>query len=107
MEPIRRNGAHLGQIERDAFIEVIVQGDASRLLRDGVFLRDKQAQIHQGTHVHGGPWVLQRHREWLNRYEALLQEVDPSIALRYWDWSEDPSAASNGSGGTVNLSRST
>ena len=103
MKPVRRNVAHLSQVERDAFINAIVQLDSSRIFADGVSYWDKQDQIHQGTHVHGGPSFLPWHRELLNRFEAMLQEVDPSVALHYWDWTEDPRTASDGVGGTVNL----
>jgi hypothetical protein len=50
----------------------------------------KQDEIHQATHVHGGPAFLPWHRELCNRFEDLLQEVDPKVALHYWDWSTDP-----------------
>jgi hypothetical protein len=33
------------------------------------------------------PW----HREFVNRYEVLLQQYDPSVKLLYWDWTTDPS----------------
>ncbi|MCP5234360.1 MAG: tyrosinase family protein [Zoogloeaceae bacterium] len=103
MKPVRRNVAHLSQAERDAFINAIVQLDSSRFFADGVSYWDKQDQIHQGTHVHGGPSFLPWHRELLNRFEAMLQEVDPTVALHYWDWTEDPRNASDGAGSTVNL----
>ncbi|KAF0190942.1 MAG: tyrosinase [Gammaproteobacteria bacterium] len=103
MKPVRRNVAHLSQAERDAFVNAIVQLDTSKVFPDGVSYWDKQDQIHQATHVHGGAAFLPWHRELLNRFEAMLQEVDPSVALHYWDWTEDPRVASNGSGGTVNL----
>lgn len=103
MKPVRRNVAHLTQAERDAFINAIVQLDTSKVFPDGVSYWDKQDQIHQGTHVHGGPAFLPWHRELLNRFEAMLQEIDPNVALHYWDWTEDPRNASNGAGGTVNL----
>ena len=32
------------------------------------------------------------HRELRNRYERLLQEIDPDVALHYWDWATDPLA---------------
>ncbi|MGV7462480.1 hypothetical protein PJI20_29580, partial [Mycobacterium kansasii] len=37
------------------------------------------------------------------RYEALLRQSNPDVALHYWDWTEDPRAASDGQGGTVDL----
>jgi len=50
---------------------------------------DFQDLAHQTTHVHGGPKFLLWHRELCNRWEALLQEVDPDVALHYWDWTID------------------
>jgi hypothetical protein len=53
----------------------------------------KQDEIHQSTHVHGGPLFFPWHRELINRFEALLQEVDPDVILHYWDWQTDPRGA--------------
>lgn len=38
------------------------------------------------------PW----HREYVLQFEQLLQRFEPSLALPYWDWTEDPSATSDG-----------
>jgi hypothetical protein len=61
---------------------------------------DKQDQIHQATHVHGGPAFIPWHRELVNRYEALLRQIDPTVALHYWDWQTDPRKSPDGAGGT-------
>jgi hypothetical protein len=48
------------------------------------------------------PW----HREFLNRYELLLQESNPLVTLLYWDWTTDPATAWKSitpAGGTVSL----
>jgi hypothetical protein len=63
----------------------------------------KQDEIHEATHVHGGPAFLTWHRELCNRFERALQDVDPTLALHYWDWTADPRAAPDGRGGTTNL----
>jgi hypothetical protein len=39
----------------------------------------------------------------VNRFEGLLRQVDPSVSLHYWDWTQDPQAAPDGKGGIVNL----
>ena len=65
---------------------------------------DFQDLAHQTTHVHGGPKFLLWHRELCNRWEALLQEVDPDVALHYWDWTTDPRSSADGAGGTTDLS---
>jgi hypothetical protein len=74
---------------------------------DGVSYWDKQDQIHQATHNHGGNSFIPWHRELCNQFEKLLQQVDPDVALHYWDWTQDPRAADNGTGGTANLCEDT
>ncbi len=51
----------------------------------------KQDEIHQATHVHGGPEFLPWHRELVNRLEIMLRQVDPRLSLHYWDWTRDAS----------------
>ena len=87
--PIRRNIAHLTPAEREQFVDAIRQIDLLAY-PDGVSYWDKQDQIHQGTHNHGGNSFIPWHRELCNRFEKLLQQVDPDVALHYWDWTEDP-----------------
>jgi hypothetical protein len=101
--PVRRNIAHLTAAERQAFIHALLQIDL-RTFADGVSFWDKQDQIHQSTHNHDGNSFLPWHRELVNRFESYLQQVDPDVALPYWDWTEDPRAASDGQGGSVDLS---
>lgn len=102
MSPIRRNIAHLTPAEREHFVDVIRQVDLLSYSH-GVSYWDEQDQIHQGTHNHGGNSFLPWHRELCNRFEKLVQQVDPDVALHYWDWTEDPRASDAGQGGTVNL----
>jgi hypothetical protein len=101
-KPVRRNFAHLTTTEREQFANAVRQIDLLAY-SDGVSYWDKQDQIHQGTHNHGGNSFIPWHRELCNRFENLLQQVDPDVALHYWDWTQDPRAASDGAGGTVNL----
>ena len=54
---IRRNIATLPQAERDRFRDAILDIDASKAFSDAVSYWDKQDQVHQATHVHGGPRV--------------------------------------------------
>ena len=103
MKPVRRNFAHLDQVERDQFVNALQALDATKVFPDGVSYWDKQDQIHQATHVHGGPAFVPWHRELGNRLEAMLREVDLGVALHYWDWTTDPTSAPDGRGGTVNL----
>lgn len=104
--PVRRNIAHLTPAERQAFIDALLQADL-HTFPGGVSYWDKQDEIHQSTHNHGGNSFLPWHRELCNRFEALLQQSNPDVALHYWDWTQDPRAASDGQGGTVDLSSDT
>jgi hypothetical protein len=68
----------------------------------------KQDEIHQATHVHGGPEFIPWHREIVNRLEAMLRQINPQLSLHYWDWKQDPRAIPNanlggGTTGTLNL----
>jgi len=103
--PLRKNFAKISQAERTALINAIVALDSTPglVFPDGVTFWDKQDQIHQATHVHGGPSFMPWHRELINRFEKLLRQVDPTVALHYWDWTTDPLASDNGAGGTVNI----
>ena len=100
--PVRRNIAHLTAAERQAYVDAVLQADL-HTFADGVSYWDKQDQIHQSTHNHGDNSFIPWHRELVNRYEALLRQSNPDVALHYWDWTEDPRAASDGQGGTVDL----
>ncbi len=100
---IRRNVAKISQAERDKLRDAILQLDMTKLYPDGVSYWDKQDQIHQATHVHGGPAFLPWHRELCNRFEELLRDVDPTVSLHYWDWTTHPRASDNGAGGATDL----
>jgi Common central domain of tyrosinase/von Willebrand factor type A domain len=102
--PVRRNIAHLTDAERTKYIEAVAKADKRFWSGGDVSYWDFQDLSHQTTHVHGGPKFLLWHRELCNRYERLLQEIDPDVALHYWDWTTDPRSSSNGSGGTTDLS---
>jgi Common central domain of tyrosinase len=97
----RKNVSKLSDKEREAFREAFVALNKDPTLRfpgsrddkpfvGGVSFWFKQDEIHQATHVHGGPAFLTWHRELLNRFERLLIEADASVSLHYWDWNEDP-----------------
>jgi hypothetical protein len=112
---IRRNIAHVDPAERDMLRDAIKQlnqrffpGSPSDTPPGGVSWWFKQDEIHQATHVHGGPEFLPWHREITNRFEALIREINPQLSLHYWDFKEDPRAIPNanlggGNVGTLNL----
>lgn len=100
---IRRNIAHVDPAERDMLRDAITKlnqlyypGTRSDTPAGGVSWWFKQDEIHQATHVHGGPEFLPWHREFTNRFEALLRQINPQLSLHYWDFKEDPRSIANG-----------
>ena len=96
---IRRNVATVSQEERRRLRDAIIAlqrrsfpGNRNDRPAGGVTFWFKQDEIHQATHVHGGPEFLPWHREITNRFEALLREINPQLSLHYWDFKEDPRA---------------
>ncbi len=94
---IRRNIMTVSPQERQRFINAIIQlnqrsfpGSRTDFPAGGVSYWFKQDEIHQATHVHGGPAFLPWHRELCNRFEVMLRQVDPDLSLHYWDWNQDP-----------------
>jgi hypothetical protein len=112
---IRRNIAFVDPTERallrDALIAInhrYFPGTRTDSIPGGVSWWFKQDEIHQATHVHGGPEFLPWHREIVNRLEELLRQINPQLSLHYWDWTQDPRAIPNanlggGTTGTLNL----
>ena len=88
----RKNISKLTDDEREALIRAFIVLNTNPTFRfpgskdDKPFGGDvsfwfKQDEIHQATHVHGGPAFLTWHRELLNRFERLLVIADPSVSL--------------------------
>jgi hypothetical protein len=108
---VRRNVATISKEERDRLRDAIIalntrffyQGNRDDAIVGGVSYWFKQDEVHQATHVHGGPAFLPWHRELCNRFETVLREADPKISLHYWDWNTDPSRIEDGNGGFINL----
>lgn len=109
---IRRNIAQVDPSERvllrDALIELnrrFFPGARTDTPAGGVTWWFKQDEIHQATHVHGGPGFIPWHREIVNRLEAMLRQVNPQLSLHYWDWTQDPRSipGANLGGGTTGV----
>src|SRR5258708_10736450 len=99
---IRRNIKTVDSAERAMLRDAIKElnsrscaGRRSDTPPGGVSWWFKQDEIHQATHVHGGPEFLPWHRELTNRFEALIREINPQLSLHYWDFKEDPRALQN------------
>jgi hypothetical protein len=116
---IRRNFATISENERTLFISAVRQldnpasgfvypnnfGHEGADLGGNITYWDMQEQIHKDAHAHGinvhvGPAFIPWHRVIVNRFEALLRQVDPRLSLHYWDWTTDPRQAV---GSSVNL----
>lgn len=95
----RRSAATATVAERNAYINAIVdiadQFDPNVNFTNGDTYWHTQQEIHRfgppWRHGSGGPFVpsvafLPWHREFVNRYEGLLQEANPTVKLLYWQW---------------------
>ena len=112
---IRRNIASVDPSERALLRDALVQlnqryflGNRNETPPGGVSWWFKQDEIHQATHVHGGPEFIPWHRVIVNRMEELIRQINPQLSLHYWDWTQDPTSipgANLGAGttGTLNL----
>jgi hypothetical protein len=104
---IRRNFAKITQVERDRFVAAVKKMHDTLQFSDGVSFFAKLEEAHEFGHGSGAPHdpavFLLWHRQLLHTMETLLRAADPDLSLHYWDWREDPRAASDGSGGTINL----
>jgi len=107
---IRRNIATVSKEERDRFRDAILAlqaklypGAKTDPIPGGVSYWFKQDEIHQGTHVHFCPAFLPWHRELMNRFEAMLRDIDPQLSLHYWDWTADPQNLTDSDGKPLNL----
>lgn len=96
---IRRSIVDVDPAERLLLKNAIVElhnryfaGTRTDIPPGGVSFWFKQDEIHQATHVHGGPEFIPWHRELVNRFEAMLRQVDSRLSLHYWDWTRDASS---------------
>ncbi|MDH2413794.1 tyrosinase family protein [Nocardioides sp. CER19] len=105
---VRKNAADLTPEERAAYVAAVIElrnrfpqltGGGS----DTVNWWFKQDQQHINGGPHQLPSFLPWHRELVNRFEALLQQVDPDITVPYWDWTTDPRATPDRTGRLVDL----
>lgn len=86
---IRKHCQTLTPEERAVFIQALVQ-----LKVDGTV--DQFADIHGqhfGMTIHASSHFLPWHRDFLLRFEAALQALDPAISIPYWDSSSDQDPA--------------
>ncbi len=96
----RKNVGNATAAERDAYRDAILDigTDPALVFAGGSSYWHKQDEVHQfgPANRHGSPAFLPWHREMVNRYEALLQESNPTVKLLYWDWTTDPENTTGG-----------
>lgn len=95
---VRRNLSTVDPAERKMLRDAILElhkryylGSKTDPIPGGVSWWFKQDEIHQATHVHGGPEFLPWHREIVNHFEELIREINPLLSLHYWNWTENAS----------------
>jgi tyrosinase len=86
MVRVRKNGESLTPAERDRFLNAF-KGLRNRTTDSYlVFQELHRLASTAGDEGHGQPAFLPWHRAMLLHVERELQEIDPSVALHYWDW---------------------
>ncbi|HEU0009528.1 MAG TPA: tyrosinase family protein [Verrucomicrobiae bacterium] len=104
----RSNAATVAVSVRNDYIAAVQTIDMPPyLFPGGDTYFDKQNNVHFplfGSGIHGTLRFLPWHREFINRYEALLREAKPALTLLYWDWTTDPSPTIIGPGGYMGAS---
>jgi hypothetical protein len=93
----RKNGATASAAEQSAYVNAILAIGTNPAY---VFPMAKdywhiQQEIHDqmgsNSNIHSTLAFLPWHREFINRYELLLQQYDPTVKLLYWNWTTVPS----------------
>jgi hypothetical protein len=96
----RKNAATATAAERAAYVNAIlaVGTNPSFTFFGGAGYWQKQEEVHKlgPANRHSTDAFLPWHREFVNRYEVLLQEADPTVKLLYWDWTTDPRSSTGG-----------
>ncbi len=104
---IRKNVRSLADDERKVYVNALLE-----LKKKGVY--DKYVHWHHQVMVpsvhpyepvdanyrnraHRGPAFLPWHREFLMQVEGDLRTIDPTIAIPYWNWTEDAGTPDPGS----------
>ena len=97
----RKNGATASPAEQTAYVNAIlaIGTNPTYVFPMGLDYWHTQQEIH-GTmagsgvsNIHETLAFLPWHREFVNRYEVLLQQFDPAVKLLYWDWTTNPSTS--------------
>jgi hypothetical protein len=95
----RINGATASAAERTAYVNAIlgIATTAADVFPMGLNYWYTQQEVHDNmgsySNIHETLAFLPWHREFVNRYEILLQQYDPTVKLLYWDWTTNPSSS--------------
>jgi hypothetical protein len=95
----RKNGATASAAEISAYVNAImaVGTTAAFTFPMGLGYWQTQQEVHDtmGTYsnIHETLAFLPWHREFVNRYEIVLRQYDPTVKLLYWDWTTNPSSS--------------
>jgi hypothetical protein len=93
----RINAATATAAEQTAYVNAIlaIGTNSTYTFPMGTDFWETQQQVHMemgsNSNIHGTSAFTPWHREFINRYEVLLQQYDPTVKLLYWDWTTDPS----------------
>lgn len=95
----RKNGATASAAEQSAYVKAILAVGTTLAYKFpmGIGYWQTQQEVHSmmGMHsnIHDTLAFLPWHREFVNRYEIVLRQYDPTVKLLYWDWTTVPSAS--------------
>jgi Common central domain of tyrosinase/Bacterial Ig domain len=95
----RKDAAVATAAERTAYVNAIVAigTNPAYVFPMGMDFWHTQQEIHDNmgslSNIHETLAFLPWHREYVNRYEVLLQQYDPTVKLLYWNWTTNPSAS--------------
>jgi hypothetical protein len=95
----RKNGATASAAEQSAYANAIVAigTNPAYVFPMGMDFWHTQQTVHgemgSYSNIHETLAFLPWHREYVNRYELLLQQYDPTVKLLYWDWTTNPTTS--------------
>ncbi|HEY1527537.1 MAG TPA: tyrosinase family protein [Candidatus Angelobacter sp.] len=95
----RKNGATASAAERTAYVNAImgIGTTPAYVFPLGSDYWHTQQTVHSDmgsfSNIHETLAFLPWHREYVNRYELLLQRYDPTVKLLYWDWTTNPTSS--------------
>jgi hypothetical protein len=101
---VRKNIKNLSNDEKTRYVNAVLALKAQNsIIHPGSQSRyDDFAECHMNAMMVSPGWAHQDsvffpwHRELLYQFEKLLQSVDPTVTIPYWDWTRDKQTADPG-----------